>query len=720
MGLGRFGFVAVAVAFHLAYIFSIFDIYFVSPIVHGMTAFSVDAPPPAQRLVLIVGDGLRADKAFQSFPDPSPSRPDHPSARTPRPLMPFLRSRVERHGTFGVSHTRVPTESRPGHVALIAGLYEDVSAVTTGWKLNPVTFDSVFNRSRHTWSWGSPDILPMFKEGAVPGRVDAECYAEEAEDYTADAVQLDEWVFERVEEFFTRALSNATLDVQLRQGRLVFFLHLLGLDTTGHSYRPYSQEYLHNIKVVDAGLERISRLIEDFYGDDRTAFVFTADHGMSDWGSHGDGHPDNTRTPLVAWGSGVRRPVVARRGRAPGHEDGFSADWGLDHVARRDVNQADVAALMAYLVGLPFPVNSVGELPLEYVAARPAERAQAMYVNARGVLEMYRVKEAQKRASELRFKPYSAFEEAPIAIRIAAIESLIEQGRHEPAIFASRELLHLGLEGLRYLQTYDWLFLRMMITLGYLGWMAFAMTTVVDLHVLHGTTTVSRTPMLQAATGAVTAGLFAFLLVRSSPFTYYVYCIFPIVFWEEVVARKEALWKGKRQLLGNVGANELLSFAARSCAFVGLLEALVASYFYREVYSIIYAVAIFWPLLYGRRFVRANKGLIAHWAVGCFLMSLFTFLPVIKVESLNTILLGGFLMFGAGTAFLLFDDRLGNAPKAQPTLLSPRALLGAQVGLILLAMIVTRSSVASLQAKRGLPLGNQIVGWLVLGRTSFD
>ena len=54
--LGRRGFLAIAVIFHLVYTWSIFDIYFVSPIVSGMRAFGVNAPEaPAKRLVLVVG-----------------------------------------------------------------------------------------------------------------------------------------------------------------------------------------------------------------------------------------------------------------------------------------------------------------------------------------------------------------------------------------------------------------------------------------------------------------------------------------------------------------------------------------------------------------------------------------------------------------------------------------------------------------------------------------
>ncbi|KAI4278919.1 MAG: hypothetical protein L6R38_005134 [Xanthoria sp. 2 TBL-2021] len=726
--LGRFGFLSVAIVFHLIYIRSIFDIYFVSPIVSGMRPYAIDrsssSSAPAQRLVLFVGDGLRADKAFQSFPDPSPSDPDAPGAHEPRPLAPFLRSRVLKHGTFGVSHTRVPTESRPGHVALIAGLYEDVSSVTTGWKLNPVNFDSVFNRSRHTWSWGSPDILPMFKEGASPGRIDAETYGEEFEDFSKDATELDSWVFDKVKDLFACASTNGTLDAALRRDKSVFFLHLLGLDTTGHAYRPYSKEYLHNIKIVDQGVQEITRLIDDFYGDGKTAYVFTADHGMSDWGSHGDGHPDNTRTPLVAWGSGVAKPVISSSGTALGHEDGFSADWGLDSVRRHDVNQADIAALMAYLAGLEFPVNSVGQLPLSYLTASVHEQAEAMLVNAREVLEMYWVKEQEKKATELRYRPYANLGtgERSAEQRVLDIRHAIDQGQFEQGIIMSQDLLQIGLEGMRYLQTYDWLFLRMLVTIGYLGWIAFALTTVMDLHVLQNEGTYLRNTVTSAFCGIVLSGLLLLLWLRSAPYTYYLYASFPVIFWEEVLQRRSALTSGVRLLLAHSSTSEQAgNLLLKGFAFVGLLEALVLSYFHRSVYTICFVAAAFWPLIYGRDFISRNNILIATWSTACVSMSGFTLLPVIKIENITVILLGGVLMACVGLLYLLFEKSiLSTSSSTRGQLSSPladgmsRNILGAQIGLIVLAMVITHSSVASLQAKRGLPLGNQVIGWLVL------
>lgn len=384
-----------------------------------------------------------------------------------------------------------------------------------------------------------------------------------------------------MKQLFHEAARNATLDAALRKNQNVFFLHLLGLDTAGHAYRPYSKEYLHNIKVVDRGIEEITKLIDDFYGDGKTAYVFTADHGMTDWGSHGDGHPDNTRTPLIAWGSGVAKPNRTKSGTASGHEDGFSADWGLDHIQRHDVWQADIAALMAYLAGLEFPVNSVGELPLSYIAGNPKEKAEAALANVKGVLEMYRVKEEQKSKFELRYRPFPPLgdEDHSVYHRMVEIRTAIDQQQFSIAIAKSQELLHLGLDGLRYLQTYDWLFLRALVTVGYLGWIAFAFTTVMDMHVIRIEARSSRTPLSNAVFGAVMALFFSFLWVRNAPITFYAYALFPLIFWEGVFARKEALIKGSQALLEVIQSkNDFILLGIKAFAFIGLLEALVGPF----------------------------------------------------------------------------------------------------------------------------------------------
>lgn len=419
----------------------------------------------------------------------------------------------------------------------------------------------------------------MFEQGAVPGRVYADTYDPEEEDNSKEAYHLDLWVFDKVKALFKEAKTNKTLNAELRKDKNVFFLHLLGLDTTGHSHRPYSWQYLHNIQIVDEGVKEMTQLIEDFYNDGKTAYVFTADHGMSDWGSHGDGHPDNTRTPLIAWGSGVAAPVVNKTGVAKGHEDGFSSDWNLDHIQRHDVSQADVAALMAYLVGLAFPTNSVGELPLSFLDTDPKSKAEALLVNAKEILEMYRVKEEQKKSTELYYKAFSGLgdEAHSVEHRVAQIEKAIADGDSESAIDQSNELIQLGLQGLRYLQTYDWLFLRTLVTAGYIGWIVFAITTVIDLHVLKTDTKPARSVPSLITFSSILVALYSALFTQESPLVYYAYAFFPVVFWEEIWARKSALLEGGKVLFAHVSTwTDIVKLALSTLGFFGLLEALVS------------------------------------------------------------------------------------------------------------------------------------------------
>ena len=369
---GAIALLSLSIIFHLIFSFSIFDITFSSPVVKVSKRYSA-GKGAAKRLVLIVADGLRSDKLFQLYDDP----PFLDYAPLPHPMQqsqhavssagrttpaPFLRNLVQSgNAKYGVSHAGVPTESRPGHVArqysssrrvlmvwrdgilislpfvVIAGMGEDLSAVTTGWKSNPVTVDSVINQSTQAFSFGSPDIVDLF-----PGpHVDRWSYSHEMEDFSTDATHLDLYVLERLEELFKNASTSPSLRTTLAQDGNVFFLHLLSLDSTGHSYRPHGMEYHRAIRVADYVVEKSVQSIEKYFGDEGTAFVFTADHGMSSIGNHGGGELDNTRTPLIVWGAGVSKEVDQGTG---GHDD-YSSGWGLKGV-RRDVQQLDIAPLM--------------------------------------------------------------------------------------------------------------------------------------------------------------------------------------------------------------------------------------------------------------------------------------------------------------------------------------------------------------------------------------
>lgn len=148
---------------------------------------------------------------------------------------------------------------------------------------------------------------------------------------------------------------------------------------------------------------------------------------MSNKGNHGDGEKANTETPLVCWGAGIDTPrTIVKRNtdesgeiqerdesydedrdkRIRSHNEKTPAGWMLDHLLRRyllllvfyfvmyllffffikrDVNQADITPLMALLIGLPAPVNSVGVLPLSHLPPNSLYPSTALLYNAKQV-----------------------------------------------------------------------------------------------------------------------------------------------------------------------------------------------------------------------------------------------------------------------------------------------------------------------------------------------
>uniref|UniRef100_A0A669DAT7 GPI ethanolamine phosphate transferase 1 n=1 Tax=Oreochromis niloticus TaxID=8128 RepID=A0A669DAT7_ORENI len=570
-------FFVIGLTVHVVFFISIFDIYFTSPLVHGMTPHSTPLEPPASRLVLVVADGLRADSLFTPLPNGS--------SRTP-----YLRGIIEDKGTWGVSHTRVPTESRPGHVALIAGFYEDVSAVAKGWKENPVEFDSVFNESRHTWCWGSPDILPMFAKGASGDHVYTHTYPAVEEDFAStDASKLDSWVFTQVKSFFKSAQSNSTLKASLWEDKNVFFLHLLGIDTNGHAHRPMSQEYLDNIGLVDAGLAEVVSIIEDFFDNDgKTAYVFTSDHGMTNWGSHGAGHPSETLTPLVAWGAGVQKAKGVTEPQP--YNDGFLQDWKLEHLRRVDVSQADIAPLMASLIGVPIPVNSVGVLPLLYLNNSERFKAESMYTNAIQVLEQFKMKMMQKKETTLSFlfTPYQLLTESKQAEFTQKARILIQLEKYED-ISLCQSLISHSLEGLVYYHTYDRFFLGCSVVLGFVGWTSYVVLVILKTHLVFFSCVQIPGRNLARLCTCVAVVITVFLLIQRSPITYYIYCLLPVPVWYSVLKDAQNFTCVSLTVRNKPG----------SCMAVYFCCPQVVSFFHRAMLTVGLAVLSLWPFLSG-------------------------------------------------------------------------------------------------------------------------
>lgn len=131
-----------------------------------------------------------------------------------------------------------------------------------------------------------------------------------------------------------------TLDVAtewLAESRYnVMAVHFSGPDKVGHTWGADSPEYENKLVDVDS---QVSALLESI--PKNWSIVITADHGMTDMGTHGSAE-DVTRDVTAI----ISGPQIM-----PG--------------ATADSHQRDLSAIMPLLLGLPFPVQLHGRIPLD-------------------------------------------------------------------------------------------------------------------------------------------------------------------------------------------------------------------------------------------------------------------------------------------------------------------------------------------------------------------
>ncbi|KAJ3679633.1 hypothetical protein LUZ60_017644 [Juncus effusus] len=715
--------VVLGVILHAVYMLSIFDIYFKSPIVHGMDPVHPRLRAPAKRLVLLVADGLRADKFFES---------EGPSGEF---RAPFLRNIIKEKGRWGVSHARPPTESRPGHVSIIAGFYEDPSAVTKGWKANPVEFDSVFNRSKHTISFGSPDIVPIFCSN-VPHSTWG-TYPHDYEDFATDASFLDHWSLDQFKNLLNKSRTDPETRDMLQQDKLVVFLHLLGCDTNGHAHRPYSPIYLNNVKVVDGIAKEVYELMEGYYGDNGTVYVFTADHGMSDKGSHGDGHPSCTDTPLVAWGAGIKNPKYITLSEEESENsdtfrfvddhkhDSTPGEWGLRGVQRLDVNQADIAPLMATLVGLPCPVNSVGNLPKQYLNLNQEEEVEAVLANTKQILNQFLRKSQLKQQSSLYTKPFKPLENYQSALQ--QIENLISSKDYKTAMKHSETLRDLALQGLHYFQTYDWLMLMSVITLGYVGWMINLIIHVLQSYTLFNKSVSARKNMESDASNKVNigkfilAGILSFLLLlEKSPPLYHAYVLMTVFLWTRIMHNFQFL-KALYGELTKMPFTSHLKLMGISCFAVFVLEFLVMSFSERRLYTWCFLSFGLFGAIFTLFSIPKNYSLGVYVWLTCWFLSIFTLMPAEIPENNKLVVSSGALIILIALASKWIEI-YKNSNKFW-VYLSKEAKKGTrfsklfflQVLLVGLSSFMVRVSTSHRTEKRQLLPLHQLINWSIAG-----
>ncbi|KAH8278916.1 hypothetical protein KR018_011012 [Drosophila ironensis] len=309
-----------------------------------------EEPPPADRLVVFVRDGLPAQNFLAN------------RCRN----VPLLQNIFLHEGRMGIIRPEQMTySSLSPYVSLFTGFNENAASVVHGW-FGDYSLDSIFSRSNLSYAWGAREVLRRFPGIDHPQVVDIRSN----DRVTVSCSQYEQAIRYAME------LSLPVENKNLQNVRgLLLLVHLTSVKS--------SCESLENIEKI---VHSIYRRFEKTFPDNRTAYILTSNVGKTASKRECKLSADS---PFLIWGSGVKF-VNSTNGRS------FAANSSGHRLPLDILSPPQVTALMSALLGIPPPIHNRGILPrgilnisLNYEANAFLTNAKQLAAQARRLRELH-------------------------------------------------------------------------------------------------------------------------------------------------------------------------------------------------------------------------------------------------------------------------------------------------------------------------------------------
>ena len=512
--------IILSIFFHILFGYSMMDILYKFPLNYGMPTHSASLSGEetlSDRVVILALNGFRADIFYETINNGK---------------NPYLQKIIRERGVYGVSHIKIPTETKPFFTAMCTGHFQDGSLTLKHLFNQFVVSDSIFNQSSHAWGIGF--IIDVFTEQAK--QMENIPLTDYKSNNTHSSISYDN-IFHTIIDL----LKNATKDKNgetyknLNKKKITFLMQIDGL---GHTFVPKSDVLRNHLNDLDKYFADLENAFYEFYHDNRTTFLLTSEHGMNLNKNNGDNIENCTKVPFMAWGAGIRKAIY--REKKPGGEDSPEG-WGVDNYVRRDVEEIDFTPLTAGLIDINFPMNSYGKIPLDVLDTTDKIKSKILFANFMEIFEIYKMKNEIKSKAKI-FTPYKSLSDSENQIK--EIKNDMENEKYLDAIHKTDILIKKTLDGIDYLLKYDTIFLKVIIFTGYVLWMIYLLIFLEMKNddcmgkIFFYNCEEKKTTIFFAILTLISC---IYLFLRDSPSIYYLYILFPLYFGWRIFSNMEYL-----------------------------------------------------------------------------------------------------------------------------------------------------------------------------------